>query len=251
MKVDIQLNPGYNHLRSFIESIPENFDELGSAAHLGRNHIRIVEVDDKKLVIKYFKKITTINRLIYGNLRKSKAKRSYENSLKLLENGIGTPEPVGYIDIYNHSSLQKSFYICLFTDYKDIKELLLKPLSESEAGMRAFARLTSKMHHAGIYHGDYNLSNVLYKYDGENYDFCLIDNNRMKFRRFSPRLGVKNLKRMKLSVEQMAIIGSEYAKASSLDINHVVVGMIFFRKHFTSAANFKVSAKKFIKGLFK
>ena len=251
MKIDIQINPGYINLRSFIESIPEKFDELGSAKHLGRNHIRIVEVDGKKIVIKYFKKITSANRLIYGNLRKSKAKRSYENSLKLLENGIGTPEPIGYIDVYNSRSLQKSFYICLFSDYKDIKDLLSKPLSESEAGMRAFARLTSKMHHAGIYHGDYNLSNVLYKYDGENYNFCLIDNNRMKFRRFSLRAGVKNLQRMKLSVEQMAVIGSEYANVSHLDSNKVVVGMIFFRKHFTSAVNFKVSAKKFLKGLFK
>ena len=120
MKVDIQINPAYSNLKNFIESIPENFDELGNAKHLGRNHIRIVEVDGKKLVIKYFKKITSANRLIYGNLRKSKAKRSYENSLKLLENGIGTPEPVGYIDVYNNHSLQKSFYVCLFSDYKDI-----------------------------------------------------------------------------------------------------------------------------------
>lgn len=251
MKVDVQINPEYINLRSFIEIIPEKFYALGSAAHLGRNHIRIVEVDGKKLVIKYFKKITSANRLIYGNFRKSKAKRSYENSMKLLKNGIGTPEPVGFIDTYNNFSLQKSFYICLFSDYKDIKELLSKPLSESEAGMRAFARLTSKMHHAGIYHGDYNLSNVLYKFDGENYDFCLIDNNRMKFKHFSPRNGVKNLQRMKLSVEQMAVIGSEYANVSHLDSNKVVVGMIFFRKHFTSAVNFKVSTKKFIKGLFK
>ncbi|MEA5004983.1 MAG: lipopolysaccharide kinase InaA family protein [Rikenellaceae bacterium] len=251
MKVEIYINPKYCFLRNFIEKIPGNFDDLGVATHLGRNHIRIVEVDGRKLVIKYFKKITTVNRLIYGNVRKSKAKRSYENSLKLLKNGIGTPEPVGYIDTYNRFSLQKSFYICLFSDYKDIKEILSKPLSESEEGMRAFARLTSKMHHSGIYHGDYNLSNVLYKYDGEKYDFCLIDNNRMKFKHFSLGAGVKNLKRMKLSVEQMAIIGSEYAKVSHLDSNQVVIGMIFFRKHFASAANFKVSAKKFIKGLFK
>ncbi|MDD3033438.1 MAG: hypothetical protein PHT25_02470 [Bacteroidales bacterium] len=54
MKVDIHINPGYSNLRSFIETIPEKFDELGSAKHLGRNHIRIVEVDGVKLVIKYF-----------------------------------------------------------------------------------------------------------------------------------------------------------------------------------------------------
>ncbi len=251
MKADIYINPKYSSLRNFIEKIPENFDDLGVATHLGRNHIRIAEVDETKLVIKYFKRITSVNRLIYGNLRKSKAKRSFENSLRLLENGIGTPEPVGFIDIYSRCSLQKSFYVCLYTDYKDIKELLSKPLSESEDGMRAFARLTSKMHHAGIYHGDYNLSNVLYNFDGNQYDFCLIDNNRMRFRSFSPRTGVKNLKRMKLSVEQMAIIGSEYANISHLDSNHVVIGMIFFREHFTSAANFKVSAKKFIKRVFK
>jgi len=251
MNTDIHINPKYQSLQSFIEGIPDNFDNIGEAIHLGRNQVRIVEVDGIKLVIKYFKRITSANRIIYATLRKTKAQRSFENSNMLLTNGIGSPEPVAYIDTYNNNYLKKSYYICLYCDFKAIKTLFSSPLVESEEGLRAFARLTNKMHQAGIFHGDFNLSNVLYKFDGTTYEFSLIDNNRMNFKPFHIKAGLKNLRRMKLSAEQMGIIGTEYARVSNIDDYRVVAGMILFRYHYIYAENFKIWIKSPLRKLRK
>jgi len=251
MRADIYINPEFSSLTHLVERLPDNFDNIGDIIHSGRNQIRIVEASGEKLVIKYFKKITLFNKFIYGNVRKSKAKRSFENSATLLKNGIGTPKPVAYIDTFSHLLLKKSFYVCLYTDYTDIKNLLDLPLSEAENGIRAFARLSGKMHHAGIFHGDYNTSNVLFKIIDGNYDFCLIDNNRMKFKRFTLKSGAKNFKRMRLSVEQTAIIGSEYARMYGYSERLFVIKMLLYRSLFVFRENFKVKIKKMFHKILK
>lgn len=251
MRVDIYVNPEFSSLTQFIELLPDNFDTTGEVIHLGRNQIRMVEINGEKLVIKYFKKITLFNKFIYGNLRKSKAKRSFENSSTLLKNGIGTPKPVAYIDTFSHLLLKKSFYVCLYTDYTDIKNLLDLPLSEAESGIRALARVSGKMHHSGIFHGDFNTSNVLFKVIDGNYDFCLIDNNRMKFKRFTLKSSVRNFKRMRLSVEQAAIIGSEYARQYGYSEGIFVIKMIWYRLLFVFRENFKVKFKKMLHKILK
>jgi tRNA A-37 threonylcarbamoyl transferase component Bud32 len=244
MRVDIHVNPEFSSLTQFVELLPDNFDNIGEVIHLGRNQIRTVEINGEKLVIKYFKKITLFNRFIYGNLRKSKAKRSFENSVTLLKNGIGTPKPVGYIDTFSHLLLKKSFYVCLYTDYADIKNLLDLPLSEAKNGIRALALLSGKMHHSGIFHGDFNTSNVLFKVIDRNYDFCLIDNNRIKFKRFTLKSGAKNFKRMRLTVEQTAIIGSEYARKYGYNERFFVMKILWFRSLFVFRENSKVKFKR-------
>jgi tRNA A-37 threonylcarbamoyl transferase component Bud32 len=246
MRVDINIKPEFSSLTRFVEELPDNFDNIGDIIHSGRNQIRIAEINGERLVIKYFKKITLFNKFIYGNVRKSKAKRSFENSATLLKNGIGTPKPVAYIDTFNHLLLKKSFYVYLNTDYTDIEYLLNLPLSEAETGIRAFARLSGKMHHAGIFHGDFNTSNVLFKIINGNYDFCLIDNNRMKFKSFTLKSGAKNFKRMKLSVEQAAIVGSEYSRMYGYSERLFVIKMLWYRSLFIFRENCKIKFKRLL-----
>jgi len=244
MKTNFYINPSYSPLKEFIENIPDRFDDLGEPLHLGRNQVRLVTVNGIKLVIKYFKRITFANRIIYATLRKTKAQRAYEHSELLLSKGITSPMPVAYIDVYNKLLLQKSYYVCLYTEYEAVNEIFSRPIAESEAELKAFARFTYKLHKEGFFHGDYTLSNVLYKFDGEKYDFSLIDNNRMKFKKYTVKKSVKNLKRLKLTIEQMGVIGTEYAKVSQMDGYKVVMGMMFSRHLYISTVNLKLLVKK-------
>ena len=207
----------------------------GTPIHIGRNEVRIVEIDGIKLVIKYFKRITLANRFIYAHFRKSKAQRSYENSEMLRQKGFSSPEPVAYINCLSRGILTKSYYICLYSDYRPIKELLGLPLAEAQAPLEAFARFTYKLHKSGIFHQDYSTSNVLFQSFEGGYDFSLIDNNRIRFCRYGHMRSISNLmKRQVIPIEYMGIIAAEYAKdanSNGLDIlNYMTIFKMLFIK---------------------
>ncbi len=219
MRSEIFINSNYSHLKDFVDQIPENFNCLGDVVHAGRNEIRIVTVNGTSLVIKYFKRIASVNRFVYAYIRKSKARRSYEHSLHLLNNGITSPEPIAYINCYKNGLLYMSYYVCLYTNYKPLEELLKLPVTESEEALKAFARFSLRLHKSGIFHYDYNVSNVLFRFSENEYDFSLIDNNRMRFRKYKYSRGIKNMNRLKIPVDCIGIIASEYAKeANTSDI---------------------------------
>lgn len=245
MKTEVFVNPNFSYLTNFIKQIPESFNEIGNELHNGRNEVRLVDVNGLKIIVKYFKRITWANRLIFATIRKTKAQRAFEHSILLLKSGFSSPVPVAYVDVYKKGLLFKSFYISLYTDYKPIKQLFSLPIAESEEALKAFSRYTYRLHRAGIFHDDYNLSNVLYSYNGHEYDFSLIDNNRMRFRRYSYGRGIRNLERLKIPVDRMGIIAAEYARESHASDIHILNAMIFYRLQYL----FRVSFKKKFKAL--
>lgn len=247
MKTEIFVNPIFSYLTDFIEQTPEKFDCLGSEMHTGRNEVRLVDFDGLLLVVKYFKRITTVNRIFYATIRKSKAQRAYEHSKLLLNRGVTSPEPVAYINIYRYGILYQSYYVSLYTNYRPLRELLELPISESEEGLKAFARFTYQLHSAGILHDDYTIDNVLYQYDYKEYDFSLIDNNRMRFRRYSFARGIWNLERLKIPVERMGIIAAEYAREAKTSDIKTLNAMVFIRLLYL----LKISHKKGIKALLR
>ena len=90
MKKEIYINPAFKHLSAAINSISENFENKGELTHTGRNQVRVIDVNGFKMVAKYFKRITIANRYIYATIRKSKAQRSFENSVHLFPNQLHT-----------------------------------------------------------------------------------------------------------------------------------------------------------------
>lgn len=229
MKTEISINPKFLYLTEFINQIPERFDSMGQEIKRGRNELRVVSVDGQILTIKYFKRITLANRFIFATFRKSKACRAYRNSQQLTQKEITTPEPVAFINIYCNSLLYRSYFISLFISYKPLKELFALPLIASEGALKAFARFTYRIHSAGILHQDYNIDNVLYLYADNEYDFALIDNNRMRFCRYSYWRGIRNLERLKIPVDKMGIIAAEYAKEAHASDVETLNGMVFYR----------------------
>lgn len=247
MKVEIKVNPNYSHLSDFIGSIPHNFDQLGEVIFSGRNEIRGVHANELHITIKYFRRIFWANRIIFATIRKSKAQRSFENSNRLLANGIDTPVPIAYINTYRFGLLYKSYYICLFSDLKPIKELFALPIPLSENGLKAFARFSFKLHELGIFHNDFNLSNILYRQAGQEYTFSLIDNNRIKFSEYTTRKGLKNLRRLPLPADRVGIVGEEYAKAANTNNIWTLFAMILFRLQFQNKRFFQKSLKKLLR----
>lgn len=229
MKTKIHVNPAFLNLSEYIEQIPGNFWTTGEVLHNGRNEVRKVVVQGETLVIKYFKKITWANRLIYSTIRKSKAQRSFENSRRLICNGISTPTPIAYIDIYKHGLLYQSFYISDFLDFKPVREFLDLSLPEAEGGLKAFTRFSYELHKLGIFHGDYNVSNVLYQYDGIKYHFALIDNNRIKFRNYKKRRGLKNMSRLQISVDKIGIVSATYAELAETNSLRTLLIITIFK----------------------
>lgn len=247
MKVELFVNPDYSHLSAFIKHIPEDFGKTGKVLHTGRNELRVIECDGVKLVAKSFNKITLANRLIFAASRWSKANKTYNNAIKLINRKISTPAPVAYINIYNKGLLVNCYYICLFSEYRSVEELFLLPITEAEEGLKAFAHYTVGLYKAGVYHGDYNLSNVLYQQSGHNFDFTLIDINRMQFRSYSKKRGLHSLRRLQLPIEKLSIVVAEFARESNADTLKTLYAVTLNQLQFKYFKNFMGLLKRPIK----
>lgn len=102
--------------------------------------------------------------------RGSKAERSFRNALHLFEHGVGTPEPIGFVEHWEHTRLLRSVYVCrLVEEPSDFREELLR-LHESSAPCESFMSLmevvaegVAAMHECGFQHRDLGNQNILVK----------------------------------------------------------------------------------------
>ena len=243
MKTEIFINTKFSYLDNFIRRLPDDFSNSGELIYIGRNDVRVIKVNGLILAVKYFKQLTLANRYIYATIRKSKARRAYEHTSLLLEKGITSPENVAYINCYKYGMLYKAYYVSLYTDYKPFKDLLALPILETEGALKAFARFTYKLHRNGVFHNDYNISNILYRFTDNQYDFSLIDNNRMSFLDYSCKKGMNSLKRFSVPIDILGIIATEYAKEASFNDYTILEFIVFIR--------WKQHMRSFIKGCLK
>lgn len=243
MKTEIFVHSTYAHLRDFISQIPKDFSTLGDEIYVGRNDVHLVNVNGIVLAIKYFKRLTLANRYIFSTVRKSKASRAFEYSEVLIQKGITTPEPVAYINCYKYGMLYQSYYVSLYTDYLPMMELFQLPVSESEIALKAFSRFIYRVHKKGVFHNDLTIQNVLYSVTGNQYDFSLIDNNRMRFRSYSFKRGMDNLSRLALPVETIGIIAAEYAREAAVSDVRTLNAMIFSKWRY----QIRMSLKRWLK----
>ncbi|SHI63262.1 Kdo domain containing protein [Flavobacterium terrae] len=212
------ISPNYNSYKSFIFDCILNFYSSGKMLSNGkRNKIKIFEIDSLTLNIKSFKKPNVINKFVYRFFRKSKAQRSYEFALNLLEKGIGTPKPIGYFENRSLFTLQDSYYACEHLKYDlTYRELVETDYPDAENILRQFTQFTYDMHQKGVEFLDHSPGNTLIQNKGNGkYDFFLVDLNRMKFHEsidFQTRM--KNLSKITPHKEMVAVMSNEYAKLS-------------------------------------
>lgn len=206
------INPAYKEkLEHFLCNIRGYFFDNHNTIHKARNELKIIAYDGIDTVVKSFKVPNLINRIVYTFFRDSKAKKSYDNALKI---GEFTPTPVGYIEFFRFGLLQESYFISeKFTYDFTIREPLLdKNFEDRENILRAFGHFTFLLHEKNIFHDDYSPGNILIKKHEDHYEFKIVDINRMKFFTFSRKDRAKNFAKLWAKDEDLRIIADEYTK---------------------------------------
>jgi Lipopolysaccharide kinase (Kdo/WaaP) family len=202
---------------SDILTIIKNFNTSGQLFGNGdRNVIKLFDIEGSKINIKAFKIPNLINKVAYRYFRKSKARRSFEYATILLEKGIGTPQPIAFLEHFNIVGLRDSYYVSehLVTDltYRELVEIPDYP--DHDKILRQFTRFSFELHQKGIEFLDHSPGNTLIKKkeDG-NYEFFLVDLNRMEFHEsMTFEMRMKNLCRLTPLKEMVAVMSNEYAK---------------------------------------
>ena len=156
------LNEEFKKFEYFLCNIKQFFKENSNTIHKARNELKVIEHENQKLVVKYFKIPHFINKIVYTFFKKSKAQKSYEYALKIKD---FTPKPIGYIEFYKFGLLDESYFVSEKFDYDfTIREPLLDiNFPNKNEIFKAFAQFTFDLHENGIYHLDYSPGNILIK----------------------------------------------------------------------------------------
>lgn len=230
----IVINPTYEHLREWIEQVPNTFAQQGKVIYDARNQIRRMEAPDgTEVCIKRFHQPRFWNRVGYTFFRAPKAKRAYENAVTLLARGIATPEPIAYI-LCGDGLLRESYLITRqSTLRRNFYEFGDGVISGKKDILRAFAQYTAAAHEAKIYHLDYSPGNILFDKVGDQWQFEMIDINRMQTHtHVDMRKGCSNFARLWGRAELHTVIADAYAAARGLDASRCRQIVLHARERF-------------------
>ncbi|MDE7467668.1 MAG: lipopolysaccharide kinase InaA family protein [Muribaculaceae bacterium] len=153
----------------------------------GRNRVVKLHRGNRDINIKAFRIPNLINRIAYTTLRRSKACRSYENSLRLRNMGFNTPEPLAFIEIRRGMLLGKSYFISQQLDgFHELRAFM--PGENIDRLADELGALIARLHDVGVWVKDFSQGNVLRRVNERgHYDFYLVDLNRMAFDVTDPR----------------------------------------------------------------
>lgn len=213
--IELQLHPAYLHLQEFMLSLPKRFlNNEGTLIHDGRNQLRCLQHDGRDYVVKEHPQPNIVNRLVYGTLRPAKTTRAYHNALKLQKIGVGTPQPIGYLNIHNGLTFGKSYFVTLQSSCPHrYYDLFTSHIDYEDDVFIAVGKLTGKMHENHLLHKDYSLGNILFKRNEDRSIYLeLIDLNRMYFGIIDMHRGCKNFERLPGDEHSFRIMAKAYAE---------------------------------------
>ncbi|MEM7392730.1 MAG: lipopolysaccharide kinase InaA family protein [Verrucomicrobiota bacterium] len=119
----------------------------------------------------------------------SKAERSYRTARHLTEAGVGTPEPIGFLENWTGHRLREAIYLSRHEDGISSFDRELIHLYRNEpfceplmALLQATADAVRGLHDAGVYHRDLGNQNILMRRSGPDSwtDIQFIDLNRAR-----------------------------------------------------------------------
>jgi len=208
--------------KSQIVELLQSFDDKGDIFYEKRNTIKIFKIGHEVWNVKAFKVPHLINKFAYKYLRKSKAQRSFEYANYLLKNDILTPKPIAYAESFNALGLTKSYYVSENLHYDLTFRELIHDVSYPDRKniLEQFTEFTFKLHEKGIYFLDHSPGNTLIvAKDNKQYDFYLIDLNRMVFKDLDFETRIQNFANLSLTPDMISIISSKYADLIQMDAN--------------------------------
>ena len=241
----LQINPKYNLLSKFVNELPESFATNGEVIYQDRNIVKRFQVQGFDVVVKSFRKPIFVNRIAYTFLRKSKAQRSYEYGLEILKRGFDSPEPIAFLELYQNGLLSRSYFVSIFkAGTETVRQLMEGKVAGNEVLLTAFAKFTAEIHKAEILHIDYSPGNILYKTnENGDFEFSLIDINRLKFKSVNQEVAVVNLSRLCTSREVLSFIARSYANFRGWDETFMDMRMTKASDQFFKDYTFRLTRK--------
>ncbi|AXT20793.1 Kdo domain containing protein [Flavobacteriaceae bacterium AU392] len=217
----------HNNFRSkknFLDDLILNYDKKGKDfGNQNRNSLKTFETNEITINIKSFKIPNIFNQVAYKFFRKSKAQRSYIYANELIKRNINTPRPIAFYEFMTPFLFKKSFYVSEHLHY----DLTYRELTTDfnypnhEKILRAFTKFTFELHEKGIHFLDHSPGNTLIKIINENYEFYLVDLNRMEFKTLDFETRIKNFSRLTTHQSMIEIMSDEYAKLAGENYNKV------------------------------
>lgn len=215
--INIVVAKGRENLRPLLESLAGNgVPDEARLLYKSRNRVLILRYGDKDYCVKAFRCPSLPNSLIYTHLRDSKARRSFENSLRLIEMGFDAPAPGGYVEVRRNGRLRESYFVNDLVEGETIRDW--EKRADAESLLDDFAAYMTRMHRAGVLHRDFSPGNFLVSRDeaGRRH-FNVLDVNRMEFGVFGHDDLMRNFRAINLKPEETARLARKYAAAASLD----------------------------------
>ncbi len=221
-----QFSEKYKAYQSKLTHFIDNFRNEGEIyGDPKRNTLKLFDLEGELINIKSFKIPNAVNKIAYRYFRKSKARRSFEHALFLLECGIKTPEPIAYFQEDSGLLFGKSYYVCKHLTY----DFTYRDLVHDERFpnryeiLKQFTRFTFQLHENGVEFLDHSPGNTLIISQPENrYDFYLVDLNRMQFHeKMTYEQRIKNFSRLTPDKYMVLEMSREYARLIKADSDRV------------------------------
>jgi serine/threonine protein kinase len=209
-----------------------------------RNTIKLVPFEGREYMVKSFKVPHLLNQFIYSFFRHSKAKKSYFNSIKIIN---FVPAPVGYVEFKRGFLLKESYFVNepFEHDFTIREPLTSSTFEDKEKIYQEFAKFTNQLHKRGILHLDYSPGNILIKmHPYGRYEFKIIDINRMVFKKeLTTQERLENFAKLWASNEDLEMIIKEYTKINKLnELEALNIALKASQKH-KNRINFKKRLK--------
>ncbi|HIP50804.1 MAG TPA: hypothetical protein EYG94_01850 [Campylobacterales bacterium] len=227
---------------SFLKNIQSHFEKSSYSIHKARNEIKIIKHSNINMTVKSFKIPHFLNKLIYTFFRDSKARKSYEYSIKI---NLFVPKAIGYIEFKKFGLIHDSYFISEHFNYDfTIREPLLDTnFEEKEEIFKLFAQFTYQLHEKNILHLDYSPGNILIKKENNEYIFKIVDINRMQFKELSLDERLKNFSMLWAKDEDMKIIAKAYAQLMQADEEYCISKAINYSQKLKNFKNMKKRLK--------
>ncbi|CAB5494010.1 lipopolysaccharide kinase InaA family protein [Bathymodiolus thermophilus thioautotrophic gill symbiont] len=184
-----------------------------------RNTIKEVVFNNETLVVKSYKRLGWFRGLIYTYWKKSKAWRAYEYGLKIAK---FTPKVVARIENFEPLLTKNYLICCKFEADFNMQAPLFKNHPNKQTIFKEFTKFVYQLHQNNILHQDLSPGNILIKKNQQDYEFKIIDINRMHFKTLSLKERAKNFNKLWANDDDLALILRTYAKLADLDVDYFV-----------------------------
>jgi len=227
---------------SLLTNIRGYFQDSHDSIHKARNEIKILDFENQKLVVKAFKVPNFINKIVYTFFRGTKAKKSYENSIRISQ---FVPQAIGYIEFRKFGLLSDSYFVSEQFVYDfTIREVITgADFQDRETIFKELAKFTFLLHEDGILHKDYSPGNILIKVNDSGYEFKIVDINRMEFKDLNVDERLKNFSQLWAKDNDLKIIIDAYSALINQDKDTCFAKAVAYSQKHKDRKNFKKRLK--------